>query len=205
MRQFIVFFLTLFLVSFSLQAQSRFSYSLEAVAGVGFDRGPLFSVTPQFVAQYNLGGGFIIGAGVGTRYAAPCLDYSIKNGAHKRSFCNELDLPVFLRLGFGKERVYFNIDAGYSIGILSVFSSGWVPGGKKELCYNGLFVDPHIGFKMGRHSALALGIIMQNSMVSDHVTIETGTPDTPSSSIKTEVHSRRLFTPAINLRYVYVF
>ena len=68
-----VLLLVLGLASFSLSAQSRMTYSWEFVAGVGVGKGPQVSITPEFVAQYDLGGGFRIGAGVGTRFARPCL------------------------------------------------------------------------------------------------------------------------------------
>ncbi len=53
------------LAGLSLQAQDRWIYSAELTAGVGFKQGPLFFVTPQFTAQYPLGGGFTAGAGLG--------------------------------------------------------------------------------------------------------------------------------------------
>ena len=110
----VLILLVLCFASLSLTAQNRMSYSLEFVAGVGVERGPLATFTPEFVAQYNLGG-FIIGAGAGARYARPC---QVKDSKHGRWFQNELDIPVFLRLGFGKARFFANVDAGYAVGIL---------------------------------------------------------------------------------------
>ena len=142
-----VLLLVLGLASFSLSAQSRMSYSLEFVAGVGVGKGPQVSFSPEFVAQYDLGGGFRIGAGVGTRFARPCLQYITRNGSKSRDFCNELDIPVFLRLGYGKEKLYANLDAGYAIGALALFDWGWIPGGRTEPIYNGFFVEPQVGWR----------------------------------------------------------
>ena len=201
----IVCILSFCLATLSLQAQERFFYSLEVVTGVGIGRGPLATVTPQFVFQYDLGDGFRLGAGAGTRFASPCLQYITKNGTHSRTFSYELDLPVFLRLGYGKEKVYANIDAGYAVGLLSFFGFGRIPGGKKEAGYDGFFMEPHIGLKLGPRSALALGVLVQQSTVMDHVTTDKGTIDSPSYSTETVVQSRHIFTPAINLRYGFFF
>lgn len=202
MKKILVLFL-LCLATLTLSAQSRMSYSLEFVAGVGVGKGPLATFTPEFVAQYDLGGGFRIGAGAGVRFAKPCLQNITKNGKHSRTFCDELDIPVFMRLGYGKERLFARLDAGYAPGILSFYGAGWDPGGMKESCYSGLFFEPQVGWKAGRRSAFALGLLLQQSTVSDHVTTESGTPENPS--VTTEVHTLNVFTPAVTLRYVFGF
>ena len=201
-----VLLLFLGLASLSLSAQSRMTYSWDFVAGVGVGKGPQVSITPEFVAQYDLGGGFKIGAGVGTRFARPCLQYITQNGSSpRRTFCNELDIPVFMRLGYGKEKLYANLDAGYAIGALALFDWGWKPGGRTEPIYNGLFVEPHVGWRVGRRSALALGLLIQQSTVSNHVTTENGTWGDPSYSIREEVNTLNVFTPAVTIRYVVGF
>ena len=200
-----VLLLVLGLASFSLSAQSRMTYSWEFVAGVGVGKGPQVSITPEFVAQYDFEGGFRIGAGVGTRFARPCLQYITRNGSKSRSFCNELDIPVFLRLGYGKEKLYANLDAGYAIGALALFDWGWIPGGRTEPIYNGFFVEPQVGWRVGRRSALALGLLIQQSTVSNHVTTEYGTKGDPSYSIGTKVTTLSVFTPAVTIRYVVGF
>lgn len=201
-----VLLLFLGLASLSLSAQSRMTYSWEFVAGVGVGKGPQVSITPEFVAQYDLGGGFKIGAGVGTRFARPCLQYITQNGSSpRRTFCNELDIPVFMRLGYGKEKLYANLDAGYAIGALALFDWGWKPGGRTEPIYNGFFVEPQVGWRVGRRSALALGLLIQQSTVSNHVTTENGTWGDPSYSIREEVNTLNVFTPAVTIRYVVGF
>jgi hypothetical protein len=202
-----VLLLILGLASFSLSAQSRMTYSWEFIAGVGVGKGPQALFTPEFVAQYDLGCGFRIGAGAGTRFGRPCLQYITKNGAKSRSFTNELDIPVFMRLGYGKEKLYVQVDAGYAIGILGFPGVNYDGPGlySKDFPYNGLFVEPQIGWKVGRRSALALGLLFQQSTVSNHVTTETGTMNDPSYSIKTKVNTLNIFTPAVTLRYVLGF
>ena len=205
MKRNLISLFVMFLASITLSAQSGMTYSWEFVAGVGVGKGPQVSITPEFVAQYDFGGGFRIGAGAGTRFARPCLQYITRNGSHSRSFCNELDIPVFMRLGYGKEKLYANLDAGYAIGALALFDWGWKPGGRTEPIYNGFFVEPQVGWRVGRRSALALGLLIQQSTVSNHVTTEYGTWGDPSYSIRGEVNTLNVFTPAVTLRYVVGF
>ena len=201
-----ILLLVLSLASLSLSAQGRMSYSCEFVAGVGVGKGPQLFFTPEFVAQYAFDGGFKIGAGAGARFARPCLQYITKSGAHSRTFCDELDIPVFMRLGYGKEQFYANLDAGYAIGALAFYGLGWVPGGKKEPNYHGFFVEPQVGWKIGGRSALALGLLFQQSTLSNHITTVSGTTiDDPSYSFRDEVSTLNVFTPAITLRYVLGF
>ena len=200
-----ILLLVLSLASLSLSAQGRMSYSCEFVAGVGVGKGPQLFFTPEFVAQYVFEGGFKIGAGAGTRFARPCLQYIIKSGAHSRTFCDELDIPVFMRLGYGKEQFYANLDAGYAIGALAFYGLGWVPGGKKEPNYHGFFVEPQVGWKIGGRSALALGLLFQQSTLSNHITTVSGTINDTQHSIREEVSTLNVFTPAITLRYVQGF
>lgn len=194
MKRFLLI-LVLGVASYTVSAQSQMSYSLEFVAGVGVGKGPLATFTPEFVASYNLGG-FIIGAGVGARYARPCNAYDSKHG---RGFKNELDIPVFLRLGFGKAMFFANIDAGYAIGVLGYPGVDYVPGGKKNFPYDGLFVEPHVGMKVGRHGALALGLLLQQSDWHDQLWTSSG------ETTIVHVSEQNAFTPAVTLRYALSF
>lgn len=197
-----VLLLVLGLASLSLSAQSRMSYSWEFVAGVGVGKGPQFSFTPEFIAQYDFEGGFKMGAGVGTRFARPCVQYITKNGSHQRTFHNELDVPVFMRFGYGKEKIYVNLDAGYAIRVLNFYGAGWVGEGGKRPNYGGFFVEPQVGWRVGRRSALALGLLFQQSTLYNHVMTENGTMNDPSYSLSQKVTTLNVFTPAITLRYV---
>lgn len=193
------------LVAFSAQAQERLFFSVEVAAGVGVVRGPQVEVTPQFIAQYGLTGGFNLGVGAGIRYARPCFQYITKNGGtRERSFCNEFDIPVFLRLGYGKGLFYANVDTGYAIGLDAYYDSDWIPGGERDACYNGFFVEPHFGVKLGQHSAVSLGVLLQQSVVSNHTYTETGTMG-PSLSISEKVTKQNRLTPAFTLRYAFRF
>ena len=106
---------------------------------------------------------------------------------------------------YGKEKLFANLDAGYSIGVLSYYSANWIPGGKKKPCYNGFFVEPQLGWRIGRRSALSLGLLLQQSAIVNRVTTDSGTPDTPSYSTRTDVQGQNVFTPAITLRYGFLF
>ena len=206
MKRNLISLFVMFLASITLSAQSGMTYSWEFVAGVGVGKGPQVSFTPEFVAQYGFDGGFRIGAGAGTRFARPSLQYFTENGSYRRSFCNELDIPVFMRLGYGKEKLYVNLDAGYAICALSFYDWGMAGGeGKKEPSDAGLFVEPQVGWRIGGRSALALGLLLQQSTVSNHVKTEHGTMDDPSYSYGGKVTTLNVFTPAITLRYVLGF
>ena len=198
-------FIIIGLVAFSAQAQERLFYSVEVAAGAGIGRGPQVEVSPQFVAQYGLTEGFNLGVGAGIRYARPCFQYITKNGGtRERSFCNEFDIPVFLRLGYGKEMFFANVDAGYAIDLEAYYDSDWIPGGETDACYNGFFVEPHIGMKLGQHSAVSLGVLLQQSVVSNHTYTESGTMG-PSLSITEKVTKQNRLTPAFTLRYAFRF
>jgi hypothetical protein len=68
-----------------------------------------------------------------------------------------------------------------------------------ETVYKGFFVDPHVGMKLGRRGALALGVLFQQSVADDQVLTLSGN-STSLTSIR-----RNLLTPAINLRYAFLF
>ena len=188
------------LAGLSLQAQDRWIYSAELTAGVGFKQGPLFFVTPQFTAQYPLGGGFTAGAGIGFRIGRPCYEYSVLNGSGSRSFCTELDIPLYLRFGYGKEHLFAHLDAGYAVGVFTRYRGDDLGGSnKKDPRYSGFFFEPQLGWKFGRKSALALGFLLQRSKFFDSWKERDG------ASIIQGSKSRKQFTPALTLRYSILF
>ena len=194
------------LTAVSLQAQGQMSYSLELVAGVGVGKGPQYAVTPEFVAQYQWDSGFRTGLGAGIRYARPVLDYTVKNGKHtESSFCNEGDIPVFLRFGYGREKLFVNLDAGYAFALLSLYGAGWTPNAEKAPSYNGLFCEPQFGWKLGQHSSFALGVLLQQSTLMDHTVTESGTFGSSDYSETDNGIGHTIFTPAITLRYGFLF
>ena len=204
MKRLISLVLVFCVTSLMLTAQNRVSYTLEFVAGVGVDKGPLVSFSPEFVGQYNWGG-FIIGAGAGARYARPCYEYDAKHG---RDFKNELDIPVFLRLGYGKAKFFANVDAGYAVSILGYdinnrLSTTNQSTSKKNYLYDGLFFEPHFGWRFGQRSALALGVLLQQSTVQklyEGKDVIDGKEETVTIGKYTNS-----FSPAITLRYVVGF
>ena len=188
------------LAGLSLQAQDRWIYSAELTAGVGIKQGPLFFVTPQFTAQYPLGGGFTAGAGVGFRIGRPCYQYTVSNGSGSRSFRTELDIPLYLRFGYGKEHFFAHLDAGYAVGIFTRYSGNEVGGSnKKDPIYSGFFFEPQLGWKFGRRSALALGFLLQRSQFIDSWEERDG------ASIIQGSQRQKQFTPALTLRYSILF
>ena len=193
------------LVALSLQAQVRDYRSLEVMTGVGLARGPRVYVTSQYIAQFDMGGGLWLGAGFGLRIGRPCVQYVTKGGKHERRFCNEYDVPLFFRCAYRGSRYYAAADFGYAMGVYSFYGREWEPGGMRVPCYDGIFVEPHLGVHLGRYSVLALGVLLQRSTVVDTNSIESGTPGTALYSVKTESIKRNVLTPAINLRYGVIF
>ena len=204
MKRIITLILVFYLTSLMLSAQNRISYSLDFVAGVGVEKGPLVSFAPEFVAQYNLGG-FVMGVGAGARYARPCYEYDTR---HSRSFKNELDIPVFIRLGYGKAKLFANVDAGYAIGILGYDTENRDllinrSTSKRVYPYDGLFFEPHFGWRFGQRSALALGVLLQQSTILNLYERK----DVIAGKEETVFYGKdtNSFSPAITLRYVVGF
>jgi len=116
-----------------------------------------------------------------------------------------MDVPLFARIGYGKDRFFTNLDAGYAFSIISFYGADWIPGGKKDPCYNGLFFEPQAGWKIGRRSSLALGLLLQHSIVNDHLHTEYGDLGSSSYYTSVEVTTKKPFTPALTLHYGFEF
>ena len=201
MKRLVITLLACF-VALSVAAQGRISYSLEFSGGVGFGRGPLFTVAPDFVAQYDLGEMVKAGVGVGARYSMPCETYKNTNGSHERRFCYELDIPVFARLSWGGEKFYSNLDAGYNVvNVFTTMGTYWVPTGDIDPIYDGLFIEPQACWRISRKSMLAIGLLFQQGNIRD--TFSKPYSDGGGFS-STQSHENELF-PAITLRYGYCF
>lgn len=191
--------LLLCLLFLPLQAQNRFSFSLEVEAGGGFGNGPRMVASPQFVAQYELGSGFKVGAGAGLRYANPCYNLSIRYGEESREYCHDISVPVFLRATYGSgilHSLYASVDAGYTIGVF-MFVDGFPA--LREHTYNGLFLEPQVGWVIGEHSALVLGALLQQGTLRKNVISKSG------DIVSAEISTQKELTPAITLRYCYTF
>ena len=185
-------------VSVSAWAQGRYFSSLEIVGGAGFGNGPKVVATPQYVGQYVFGG-FRIGAGVGIRYAMPLYEEWTKDDVTSHEYNQELGIPVFLRLGFGGSKIYANVDAGYSFGLMAKYGKamdGFILGDK---VYDGPFLDPHIGWKITPKSAFAIGMLVQQCSIGNRVTTISG------DNVLAEFHRGKEFAPALTLRYAFSF
>ena len=195
----IVFIVALLLTVIPLSAQKRISFSVELEAGAGVWKGPLFTVSPEFVAQYGFTNGIHVGAGAGVRFSMPCLQYITTNGTTRRTFINENDIPVFIRVGYSWNRFFANLDGGYAIGVYAFYGKDWAPGGRSEHKFNGFFIRPHAGLNLGRGHSLSLGVLLQQSTVKNHVS------STTAESVTSVVTTEHLLTPAITLRYGFTF
>lgn len=195
----VIFIVALLLSVIPLNAQRRISFSVELEAGAGVWKGPLFTVSPEFVAQYGFSNGISVGAGAGVRFSMPCLQYITTNGTPRRKFINENDIPVFLRVGYSKNMFFVNLDGGYAIGVYSFYGKDWTPGGQSENIYNGFFIRPHAGLNLGRGHSLSLGVLLQQSTVKNQVS------STTAESATSVVTTEHLLTPAITLRYGFTF
>lgn len=200
MKKIFVILVCMILCALPVSAQRKVLFSAEKVVGVGFAKGPKVFSTTEFVAEYPLGS-FAVGAGVGIRVALPTGTYTKGlDGSFDRSSILEYDLPLFLRMGYEGEQWNALVDMGYALGLLAVVSApGVPPSGVKDTCYNGFFVEPHLGLSVGKHSLLSVGVLFQKGecmykelYLTDDILSETA-----------ELQST--FTPAITLRYTFRF
>lgn len=185
MKKSLLFVFVLCLLSFPGQAQGRFSLAMEFAAGVGFADGPQFVLTHDYVALYNLAGGLKLGGGVGVRFAKPVTTLSKNNYYDSTHYDNEVDLPLFVRISYGKSRLTASLDAGYAFGLWSVYSKEAIPGGNRKPTYRGLFLEPQLGLRIGKDSVLSLGVLLQQT--TDVLNLD------------------NVLTPAATLRYSYYF
>jgi len=186
-----------FLTAFSAQAQKKIFHSFELAAGFGFAKGPIFTVYPQYVLKTEVGSGFILGAGTAIRISMPCYSYSTNNNGEVDKYHSiELDVPLFFRVGYGKDQYYFNLDAGYTIGTVAAMP-GAIPIFFNSPHYEGFFFEPQFGWKTGGRNSFALGLLLQQNLVqSTYVLLEEG-------SYTSTTEYEKVFTPAITLRYVF--
>lgn len=194
-------------------AQDRLTISAEVSTGVGIvdtdfktgigvvDREAIISITPEFVAQYNIDSHWRVGGGLGIRLSS---SYKLKDFPRKNEH-NELDMPLFLRVGYNLDRLYASIDAGYTLGLVARYGFGLVPGGWDDCDYDGLFVEPQIGWRIDSRNSVALSLLLQQSTIQKRTTTENGTKGSPDYSITFKSEQVTLFVPAVSLRYAYNF
>lgn len=198
----IIVILLVCLTAVSMNAQSKFIRSFELAAGCGFSGGPIPTVYPEYVFNYDLGHGLTVGAGLGLQFARNLdSDYTNDKGNSKQYF-PEFSFPAFLRFGYTENNLFTRLDVGYTL-ISFVIDENYVP--YPWGSYRGFFFEPQVGYKLGEKRALALGILMhQNSFVMAQVFTET---NADSGSPVTHTYSRTIrgLVPAITLRYIRTF
>ena len=116
-----------------------------------------------------------------------------------------MDMPLFLRVGYNFDKLYANVDAGYTLGLVARYGRGYVPGGWDDCDYDGLFVEPQIGWRIDSRNSVALSLLLQQSTIQKRTTTENGTKGSPGYSISSKTEQVTLFVPAVSLRYAYNF
>ena len=194
-------------------AQDRLTISAEVSTGVGIvntdfktgigvvDREAIISLTPEFVAQYNIDSHWRVGAGLGLRIAS---SYKLK-GFPRKNEHNELDIPLFLRVGYSVGDIYASIDAGYTLGLVARYGFGFVPGGRDDCDYDGLFIEPQIGWRIDSRNSVAVGLMLQQSTIQKRTTTENGTMGSPDYSVTFKSEQVTTLVPGVSLRYAYNF
>ena len=115
----------------------------------------------------------------------------------ERESQKEIDVPVYLRLNYGLDRLYFNCDLGYSFGF-EAYGTTPAPGASYEpKChYSGFFVEPQAGYRLSDKFSLALGLRMHQTDCGDSVYYyETG-----SDMVIVDNSPHNKLIPAITLR-----
>ena len=209
----ILLLLAITLVPILTSAQNRLTLSAEISTGVGVvdtdfktgigvvDREAIISITPEFVAQYNLDSHWRVGAGLGIRLSS---SYKLK-GFPRKNEHNELDMPLFLRVGYNLDRLYASIDAGYTLGLVARYGFGFAPGGWDDCDYDGLFVEPQIGWRIDSRNSVALSLLLQQSTIQKRTTTENGTMGSPDYSVTFKSEQVTTLVPSVSLRYAYNF
>ena len=194
-------------------AQDRLTISAEVSTGVGIvdtdfktgigvvDREAIISLTPKFVAQYNIDSHWRVGGGLGIRLSS---SYKLKDFP-RRNEHNELDIPLFLRVGYNLDRLYASIDAGYTLGLVARHGFGLDQGGWDDCDYDGLFVEPQIGWRIDSRNSVALSLLLQQSTIQKRTTTENGTMGSPGYSITFKSEQVTTLVPTVSLHYAYNF
>lgn len=209
----VLLLLAITLVPTLVSAQNRLTLSAEISTGVGVvdtdfktgigvvDREAIISITPEFVAQYNLDSHWRVGAGLGVRFSS---SYRLKHFPRSNKH-REMDMPIFLRVGYNLGNIYASVDTGYTLGLVALYGLGMLPGGWDDCDYDGLFVEPQIGWRIDTRNSVALSLLLQQSTIQKRTTTENGTKGSPGYSISSKTEQVTLFVPSVSLRYAYNF
>lgn len=209
----VLLLLAITLVPILTSAQNRLTLSAEISTGVGVvdtdfktgigvvDREAIISLTPEFVAQYNIDSHWRVGGGLGIRLSSSYeLKYFPRSNKHI-----EMDMPLFLRVGYNLGNIYASVDAGYTLGLVARYGRGYVPGGWDDCDYDGLFVEPQIGWRIDSRNSVAVGLMLQQSTIQKRTTTENGTMGSPDYSVTFKSEQVTTLVPSVSLRYAYNF
>ena len=189
--------------AFSQEAPTRWTYWAEQSIGMGLGIGPnpAAYTGSTFTAIYKVGQLLSVGAGGGIRASFPTYTLSHVNAGVpvRSSFIFEIDLPVYLRTGLTGRKAFFFLDAGYTLGVLGLSLPSAAPGGLVKTCNNGFFFDPQLGFMFGKHSSIALGVLIQRVRYRLHER------EINSDTYSEVVSTATAWTTAVNIRYAYHF
>ena len=201
MKKFIII-IALCLLAVNMSAGGNGSHSLEGAAVVGFKFGPVWAGEITFNKFFPLNGSFNLGFGAGVRFGKTLSSVSTKmvdnvKTSVERESQKEIDVPVYLRLNYGLDKLYFNCDLGYSFGF-EAYGPTPAPGASYEPKphYSGFFVEPKAGYRLSDKFSLALGLRLHQTDCGDSVYYyETG-----SDMVIVDNSPHNKLIPAITLR-----
>lgn len=175
--------------------------SLEVTGGAGFTLGPVWASSITYNKVYPVNEYLRLGWGTGVSVNAPVFSLNTyiteSGGTKERDTMNEFSVPMYFRLNYGADRLFFNWDIGYSLGLIGLaFEDGSIAAVEPETVFSGLFTEPQIGYRFAESYSVALGLLAHHAVIKDRIYSTTST----SSSGTSVTHS--IFTPALTLRLV---
>ncbi len=198
----LIVILVLSLSMAGLYAQDAHNVSMEITGCAGFKYGPLWAGEYTLNKLYPLYGNFKLGFGGGLRVGKTMDEVCTKlrdnvETSVERKTQTEVDIPVYLRLNYVLEKLYFNCDLGYSLGIMA-HKSGSAPDGtyNPDPHYDGFFVEPQVGYRFSDKLSLALGLRLHQTDCVDRVYYYV----TGMDVVRGSYNSHEKPTPALTLR-----
>ena len=113
---------------------------------------------------------------------------------HSNQRVLELDIPVYLRLRYSLDKLYFNMDMGYSQGLVSHAIGAMGVYGIGLPYYSGFFLEPQGWYKINDKYSVGGGLLIHRYLVSEH----TNTRDENGSSSSNLTSPK--WVPSLNLR-----
>ena len=185
-----------------LHAQDNRNHSLDITGCAGFKFGPVWAGEITFNRLYPLNGDFKLGFGAGVRFGKTLSSVSTKMVDNVKTSVEcepqqEIDVPIYVRLNYCLDKLYFNCDLGYSFGF-EAYGPTPAPGASYEPKphYSGFFVEPQAGYRLSDKLSLALGLRMHQTDCGDSVYYyETG-----SDVVFVDTNPHTKLVPALTLR-----